>query len=141
METNQQNPMLQRIVLELRKLFADGGIKAELITESEQNYVLFQQLETSGGAKGLPTTTDVLVGVPPGYPASPIDMPALPLNSPLSPHVVGGSNPQHTVIVRGEQWRFLSFHPYGGAGAPVWTPSKHGFHDYYQHLYTWLQKI
>ena len=141
MEVNQINPVHQRIRQELQKLFDAGGIKAELIIEGGQDYVLFHQLETSGGEKALPTSADVLVAVPPGYPASPLDMPALPLNSPLAPHVVGGSNPQHTVNFQGSQWRFLSFHPYSGAGAPMWAPTKHGFHDYYQHLFTWLNKI
>jgi hypothetical protein len=141
METNQNNPVHQRIRQELQKLSDAGGIQAELIKEGAQDYVLFHQLETSGGTKGLPVFTDVLVTVPAGYPASPLDMPALPLNSPLAPYVVGGSNPQHTVNFQGSQWRFLSFHPYNGAGAPMWTPTKHGFHDYYQHLFTWLQKI
>lgn len=141
MEINLNNPVHERIRKELQRLFDAGGIEAELIAEEGQDYVLFHQLETSGGVKGLPISTDVLVTVPPGYPASPLDMPALPLDSPLVPYVVGGSNPQNTVNFQGRQWRFLSFHPYNGAGAPMWMPTKHGFHDYYQHLFTWLQKI
>jgi hypothetical protein len=141
MDNNQTNLIHQRICMELIKLKEAGGINAELVTEENHDYVIFHDLETSGGAKGLPIVTDVLVAVPAGFPASQIDMPALLFNSPLIPFVVGGSNPQNTVTVRGNKWRFLSFHPYSGQGAPNWNPNKHGFHDYYQHLYTWLNRI
>lgn len=103
--------------------------------------MLYYDLKTSGGAKKLPEVTDVLVAVPEGYPAALIDMPALHVESSLIPFVVGGNNPQNIVTVAGRDWRFLSFHPYSGDGAPNWNPHKHGFHDYYQRLYTWLNKI
>ncbi len=141
MENNQKDLTRKRVRQELQTLQSAGAIKAELITENDLDFVVYYNLETSGGPKNLPAFTDVAVSVPAGYPTSQIDMPALELNSPLAPFVIGGSNPQTTVLVKGRQWRFLSFHPYNGQGAPNWNPNKHGFHDYYQHLYTWLNKI
>jgi hypothetical protein len=141
MENSQKELIRQRIREELKKLLEAGGIRAELASEGDQDYVIYYSLETSGGLKDLPTVTDVLVAVPGGYPSAPIDMPALPVGSRLANLVVGGSNPQTIVTFQNTQWRFLSFHPYGGKGAPSWNPNKHGFHDYYQHLYTWLHRI
>jgi hypothetical protein len=141
MENDQKELIRSRIRQELQMLELAGGIHAELISENNLDFVIYYNLETSGGSKNLPAFTDVVVAVPAGYPNSQIDMPGLEFNSPLAPFVIGGSNPQTTVSVKGKQWRFLSFHPYNGQGAPIWNPNKHGFHDYYQHLYTWLNKI
>lgn len=129
-----------RIQDELRKLTERSNIEVHLIQQGGY-YVLYKGMETSGGAKGLPTLTDVLVPVPSGYPASQIDMPALPADSPLIPHVVGGSNPQQTLHVNGQQWRVLSYHPYANGGGPPWNPMQHGFHDYYTHIHTWLHRL
>jgi hypothetical protein len=141
MENDVRTVIRQRVQIELDLLSKTGNIQAELVSEGEQDYVLFKDLETSGGLKELPVSTSVLVPVPAGYPSSPIDMPAIPSSSILIPHLVGGSNPQGFVSCLGQSWSLLSFHPYSGTGAPNWNPNKHGFHNYYQHLYTWLHKI
>jgi hypothetical protein len=138
MENDTKEIARKRVRAELEKLLEVGGIKAELVTEGDVDYVIYYNLETAGASKNLPTTTDVLVAVPGGYPAARIDMPALLMDSPLAKVVVGSSNPQNIVNFQGKQWRFLSYHPYDGDKGPNWTPTKHGFHDYYQHLYTWL---
>jgi hypothetical protein len=141
MENSEKELIRTRIKEELNQLLASGGIKADLITEGIQDFVIYYALEASGGSVSLPDTTSVVVTVPQGYPATQPDMPALPSNSPLIPHVVGGSNPQGIVSVLGQQWRLLSYHPYNGQDGPTWNPNKHGFHDYYQHLYAWLHKL
>ena len=141
MENNQKEFQRKRIQEELNDLFNAGDIKADLVIEENQDYVIYFDLETSGGTKNLPAKTNVIVPVPNGYPSAPIDMPALPVNSPLIKLVVGSSNPQGIITVMGIQWQLLSFHPYNGQFGPQWNPNKHGFHDYYQHLYTWLHKI
>ncbi len=141
MENNPKELVGQRIREELRRLSEGSDIKAKLISEGDKDYVIYYDLETSGGLKGLPAKTDVLVLVPDGYPSSLIDMPALPLKSALIPLVAGGLNPQAIVTFQDQEWRFLSFHPYASEGGPVWNPNKHGFHDCYQHLYSWLHKV
>lgn len=133
-------PHFLRVQDELRRLMDRSSIQATLIAEGS-GYVLYHSLETSGAAKGLPSTTDVLVPIPNGYPSSQIDMPALPDDSPLIPFVVGGSNPQGTITVNGRTWKILSYHPYNGGGGPPWNFMTHGFHDYYNHLYTWLHRL
>jgi hypothetical protein len=129
-----------RVQDELRRLMERSSIQATLIPEGS-GYVLYHLLETSGAIKGLPTNTDVLVPIPNGYPSSQIDMPALPDDSPLIPFVVGGSNPQATITVDERTWKILSYHPYNGGGGPPWNFMIHGFHDYYNHLYTWLHRL
>jgi hypothetical protein len=141
MENDPKELVRHRIREELRRLSEGTDIKAELISENDQDYVIYHDLETSGGSKDLPAKTDVLVAVPEGYPSSLIDMPALPLKSALVSLVAGGLNPQAIVTFQGQEWRFLSFHPYTSVGGPSWNPIKHGFHDYYQHLYSWLHKV
>ena len=117
-----------------------SNIQATLITEGS-GYVLYRSIEVNGTVKGLLNQTDILVPIPNGYPSSQIDMPALPSDSPLIPFVVGGSNPQGTITVDGRTWTILSYHPYNGGGGPPWNFMIHGFHDYYNHLYTWLHRL
>lgn len=131
---------VQRIRQELQ-LLAKRGFHAELHQANSAYFVLYPAVETDGASRGLPSTVDVLVPVPAGYPASYIDMPALETTSRLVPHVVGGSNPQSEVVVNGRQWKVLSYHPYLNGGGPPWNPAQHGFHDYYTHLYTWLHRL
>lgn len=139
METNEPAHIL-RIRDELRRLNEKSNIEAALVRNGS-DFVIFRSLQTAGGKKNLPTTTDVIVPVPAGYPASAIDMPALPENSPLIPHVVGGSNPQGTINVLGQNWKILSYHPYNGGGGPPWNPMIHGYHDYYHQLFTWFHQL
>lgn len=141
MENEQRKIVRMRVQQELEWLKERSGIDAELITVDSQDFVIYRQLETSGGLKNLPTHVDVIVSVPNNYPTALLDMPALEIGCALTPYVVGGLNPQHVIKALNKDWRFLSFHPYSGQGSPAWNPNKHGFHDYYQHLVTWLKKI
>lgn len=129
---------IQRIRAELQ-LLSEKGIQAELV-RGNQDFVLYRSIETSGKALILPERTDVLVPVPAGYPASMIDMPALPKDSPLITRVIG-SNIQGEHLVNGILWGLCSYHPYNGGGGPPWNPMMHGFHDYYNHIYFWLNKL
>jgi hypothetical protein len=136
---DQKSLKVQRILQEIRWLSERSNIIAEYVDEGI-GYVLYYSIETSG-TNNLPKTTDVLVPVPNGYPAQQIDMPALPVDSPLVPRVVGGANPQSTVVVKGRTWVILSYHPYANGGGPPWNPTMHGFHDYYNHIFTWLHRL
>src|SRR5258705_10092567 len=121
MESNPGKPLyVQRILGEIEWVNQNTSCKASLIAEGGKEYVLYEGIETSGKSKGLPEQTPVLALVPDGYPSPQIDMPALPLDSPLLTHVVGSSNLQGIVNVGGRQWRFLSFHPYAKGGGPEW---------------------
>jgi len=120
---------------------AGSAIVATLVKQGSNYFVKYHSVPTNGKALGLPETVDVLVPVPDGYATSPIDMPALPVDSPLITRVVGGSNPQGIVEADGRQWRILSYHPYANGGGPPWNPGKHGFHDYFHHIYIWLHRL
>jgi hypothetical protein len=130
---------IQRIRQELQILKDKGDFEVEIMQEGDHYYVLYKDVKTGGSKKGLPVTTNVLVPVPQGYPSSLIDMPALPSNSPLIGHVAGAV--QQHLNVGGIQWSVLSYHPYTNGGGPPWNPLKHGFHDYYNHVFTWLHNL
>ncbi len=130
-----------RIRKELEWLKERSNFEAVLIKEGGNYFVLYPGVTTAGKINGLPETVDVLVPVPPGYPTSAIDMPALPSDSKLIAHVFGGSNPQGTIAASGRQWRILSYHPYNGGGAAAWNPMLHGFHDYYHQIFIWLHNL
>ncbi len=135
---DKESLVILRIREELDKL-ARKGVQAELVRNG-QDFVMYRSIATSGKTLNLPETTDVLVPVPSGYPASMIDMPALPKESPLITRVIG-SNIQSWYSVEGKVWGTCSYHPYNGGGGPPWNPVIHGFHDYYNHLYFWLHKL
>lgn len=139
METEPE--FVPRIKSELSRLMTGSGIVATLLKEGSNYFVKYSAVPTSGKAVGLPELVDVLVPVPGGYATAQIDMPALPIDSSLIPHVVGGSNPQAVVTADDREWRVLSYHPYANGGGPPWNPAKHGFHDYYNHIYTWLHRL
>lgn len=132
---------IPRIQDELRRLIEGSEIAATLLKDGSCYFIKYHAVPTSGAKLGLPGATDVLVPVPDSYPTANIDMPALPLGSPLIPHVVGGSNPQGLRNVDGCNWQVLSYHPYANGGGPPWNPMIHGFHDYYNHVYTWLHRL
>lgn len=134
-------PYIERIRREVQWVNDNTSTRATFIEEGGIEYVLYEGIKTSGKSKNLPEESDVLVQVSGGYPASQIDMPALPLDSQLLSHVVGSTNLQNIVTVKDRQWRFLSFHPYANGGGPPWDASKHGFHDYYNQLYVWLHRL
>ena len=125
-----------RIEHELAALH-DGGQSAELIVDGRP-VVLYRDVPTGGAPLGLPATTDVVVPVPNGYPASLIDLAGLPVGSPLLPHLKGGQRNQGVLAVAGRQWQLASYHPHNGGGGPPWDQTRHGFHTYIDHLIAWL---
>ena len=130
---------VERIRAELAAL-REGGQLAELI-ESGRPVVLYRNFPTSGANVGLPDSTDVVVPVPPGYPAPAIDLAGLPVGSPFLPRVVGGGNNQGIIEADGRQWQLASYHPHNGGGGPPWDQTKHGFHTYFDHLVAWLYHL
>ena len=126
----------ERVERELGAL-REGGQSAELI-EGGHAVVLYRSIPTDGARLGLSEVTDVIVPVPPGYPAALIDLAGLPVGSPLIPHVKGGQANHGILDVDGRKWRLLSYHPHTGGGGPTWDQTKHGFHTYLDHLIAWL---
>jgi hypothetical protein len=129
----------ERIERELA-LLRDGGQIAELI-ETGRAVVLYRNVPTIGAKLGLPTVTDVVVPVPPGYAASAIDLAGLPVGSALLSRLKGGKNNQGRVTADGREWQLASYHPHNGGGGPPWDQTKHGFHTYLDHLVAWLHQI
>lgn len=129
----------ERIERELLKL-KEGGQVAELLTNSRA-VVLYRAVPTDGARFGLPPTTDVVVPVPPGYPAAMIDLAGLPVGSPLLPKLKGGNNNQGVVSVDNRSFQLASYHPHNGGGGPPWDQTKHGFHTYLDQLIAWLHRI
>lgn len=130
----------ERIERELAAL-KEGGQVAALHIVGSSAFVLYCDVPTGGGSCGLPTSTDVIVPVPPGYAASPIDLAGLPHDSPLLPRLKGGQNNQGIHEVVGRKWQLASYHPHNGGGGPPWDQMKHGFHTYVDHLIAWLHRI
>ena len=131
----------ERIDRELN-ILREGGQDTELILPSGQSaYVLYRNVPTGGTLRGLPSSTDIVVPVPPGYPAALIDLAALPVNSPFLPLVKGGQNSQGVCSVCGRDWQLASYHPHQGGGGPPWDQMEHGFHTYFDHLISWLDRI
>jgi len=92
---------------------------------------------------GLPSTlgvsaSDVLVLVPGGYAQSMIDGAYLPQGSPLIGVVKGQPQPQCAIAADGGTWVLISYHPHNGGGAPLWDPTRHGFHTYLDEVVSWL---
>jgi hypothetical protein len=129
----------ERIELEL-KLLRAGGQQAELLNEGRP-VVLYRAVPTAGAPLGLPGATDVVVPVPPGYPASYIDLAGLPVGSPLLQRVRGGQSNQGVITADSRQWQLASYHPHNGGGGPPWDQTKHGFHTYLDDLLSWLHKL
>jgi hypothetical protein len=130
----------ERIARELGLLQAGGQI-AEVVSDSGRMFVLYRNIPTSGGRFNLPEVTDVIVPVPPGYPASHIDLAGLPIGSPFLARVRGGQNNQGVVDINGQRWQLASYHPHNGGGGPPWDQLRHGFHTYIDHLIAWLHKL
>ena len=128
-----------RIRRELERL-ADGGQAAEYHPSNRES-VIYRAVPTGGAARGLPSVIDVLVPVPGGYPASMIDLAALPLGSPFLSLVKGGNNNQGVVQVADAQWQLASYHPHNNGGGPPWDQMKHGFHTYFDELIAWLANL
>lgn len=130
----------ERIERELARL-RDGGQLAEYVP-TPREVVLYRSVPTAGGRRGLPVATDVVVPVPPGYPAAMIDLAGLPVDSPLLPLLKGGQNNQGTIVgLDGRTWQLASYHPHNGGGGTPWNQNKHGFHTYLDHLIAWLDRL
>ena len=131
---------LERIERELAVL-QEGGQKTDLIVDGASGFVLYREVPTAGTQHGLPSSTDVIVPVPSGYPGSLIDLAGLPVGSPFLARVKGGENSQGIHSVDNRQWQVASYHPHNGGGGPPWDQNKHGFHTYIDHLISWLDRI
>ncbi|MES2464807.1 MAG: E2/UBC family protein, partial [Armatimonadota bacterium] len=130
----------ERVERELSAL-NDGGLAAAIVPSSVGDCVLYRGVPTRGASRALPERTDVLVVIPPGYPASMIDLAGLPAGSPLAAHVAGAQNVQGQVTADGRDWSRASYHPHANGGGPPWDPTSHGFHTYYDHLLAWLARL
>lgn len=130
----------ERIEREL-SLLREGGQSADLIIRGDQGFVLYYKVPANGTLHGLPSSTDVIVPVPNGYPGAPIDLAGLPVGSPFLAFVKGGQNNQGIHSINDCQWQLASYHPHGGGGGPPWDQNKHGFHTYFDHLIAWLDRI
>jgi hypothetical protein len=130
----------ERIERELAILLL-GGQVAELITANGRTLVLYRNVPTAGARFGLPEGADVVVPVPPGYPAALIDLAGLSVGSPFLPRVKGGQNNQGILDADGRQWQLASYHPHNGGGGPPWDQMRHGFHTYIDHLIAWLDRL
>lgn len=131
---------VERIERELA-LLRQGGQECALFAEAPRPSVLYRQLPTSGRIIGLPDFADVIVPVPSGHPAPPIDLAGLEVGSPFLARVRGGQNNQGIIVVDGRQWQLASYHPHNNGGGPPYDMLKHGFHTYVDHLLAWLDKL
>jgi hypothetical protein len=129
----------ERINRELGSL-REGGQTVEYHSDGRP-VVVYHDVPTGGLRFGLPEVTDVLVPVPPGYPATLIDLAGLPVGSPFLPLVKGGANNQGILTVCGRTWQLASYHPHNGGGGAPWNQNKHGFHTYLDHLIAWLNRL
>jgi hypothetical protein len=129
----------ERILLELA-ILQEGNQLAELVSNG-RDFVIYRNVPTAGARFGLPESTDVIVPVPSGYPASHIDLAGLPAGSPLLPRTPGGQNNQGIVQAAGANWQLASYHPHNGGGGPPWDQMRHGFHTYLDHLLSWLERL
>jgi E2/UBC family protein E len=125
----------ERIEKELQKL-RDGGRKVTFV-ESPPS-VIYHDLPCIADHSPI-GTTDVMVRVPSGYAASPIDYACLPAGSLLIGRVKG--SPQQVIAADGRSWQQISYHPHGNGGGPAWNPQQHGFHTYMDELLTWLANV
>lgn len=129
----------ERILRELA-ILREGNQITELVSNG-RDFVIYRNVPTAGARFGLPEATDVIVPVPSGYPASPIDLAGLPAGSPLLPRTPGGQNSQGLIQVSGTNWQLASYHPHNNGGGPPWDQMRHGFHTYFDHLLSWLERL
>jgi hypothetical protein len=123
-----------RIERELHTLRA-GGADVTVASESTPA-VVYHGLRTKPSHPVA--ATDVLVTVPGGYPAVPLDGAYLPEGSPLLGRVPGSPQGSY-VTASGRRWQLVSYHPHNGGGGPPWDKDAHGFHTYYDYLLAWLR--
>jgi hypothetical protein len=138
-----------RVGLELARLH-EGGQSTSLmdgtLNGESRSFICYHSVpvlnEAHHGRPELPASTEVIVPVPSGYPASMIDLAGLPQGSPLLPLVRGGLNPQGIVLTAdGRTWQLASYHPHNGGGGPPWDQLRHGFDTYLDHLLSWLARL
>lgn len=129
----------ERILRELT-ILQEGNQKVQLVSAG-RDYVLYRDIPTAGLRFSLPTSADVIVPVPNGYPAAPIDLAGLPAGSPLLGRVKGGQNNQGVVHADGRTWQLASYHPHNNGGGGPWDQMRHGFHTYIDHLLSWLERL
>jgi len=129
----------ERIERELAMLL-EGGQSASIVGGAP-TCVLYRGVPIRGTSSLANENVDVVVPVPNGYPASPIDLAGLPVGSPLLNRVAGGGNSQGVIDADGRQWQLASYHPHSNGGGPPWDQMRHGFHTYLDHLIAWLAKL
>ncbi|MDD5141786.1 MAG: E2/UBC family protein [Verrucomicrobiales bacterium] len=122
-----------RIEHELAQL-RENGVNVTLLAEPVPAVVYIGMPVKPGHPAG---SSDVLVKVPGGYPATFIDCAYLPEGSPLQGRVPGAF--QGIETIGGRRWQHVSIHPYTGNGA-VWDKDRHGFHTYFDEMLSWLNK-
>lgn len=122
-----------RIAQEVQRIL-DGGAQVQRLGAPD-NALVYQGMPVLGKPDLAPV--DVLVQIPPGYPAQMIDYAALPVDSPLIGRVKGAA--QDVFTSGGRQWRRISYHPHGNGGAGPWNPQEHGFDTYYAEVLSWLE--
>lgn len=132
--------MLRERILRELTILREGNQVADLVSNG-RDFVIYRNVPTGGARKALPTTTDVIVPVPAGYPGAPIDLAGLPQGSPLLIHLRGGQNNQGVVQADGTSWQLASYHPHQNGGAGPWDQTRHGFHTYFDSLLAWLEKV
>jgi hypothetical protein len=132
--------IVERIERELAQLQI-GGLHAQLLLQASRPVVLYRDVPTGGAELGLPSSIDVVVPVPAGHPAAPIDLAGLPIGSPFLARVRGGQNNQGAVTADGRHWQLASYHPHSNGGGPPYNPQLHGFHTYFDQLVAWLHRL
>lgn len=126
----------ERVERELA-ILAEGNIKATYIP-APINAVIYHGLRAK--LDGQTLVTDVLVPIPPGYPAQYIDWVYLPEGSQLLGHLPGSPQDQR-VEALGTRWQQVSYHPHNGGGGAPWNPGVHGFHTYLGEVMSWLNFV
>lgn len=136
--------MRKRIELELAQL-REGGQEATLVPcqsgSASGLCVIYLGVPTAGADFNLPTTADVVVPVPSGYPGSTIDLAGFREKSPFLGKVEGNIDAHGFLVTEGQRWQLVSYHPHTGAGGPPWDQMSHGFHTYFTELVIWLAKL
>lgn len=122
-----------RIEAEIASL-REGGQEVEYLPGPPQA-VIYRALEVRN-QPGL-KQTDVLLMIPPGYPAAMLDHAWLPAESVLLGRVKGAV--QGEVNMDGRLWRQVSYHPHAGGGNAPWDPNRFGIHTYLGDIISWLE--
>lgn len=117
-----------RVERELQ-LLREGGAKVTLL--QGENAAIYHAVPAGDGSE-----TDVLVTIPPSYPARMLDNAYLPEGSPLLKTAPGAE--QDVAEFGGRKWRKKSVHPHTGKSNTPWDQNVHGLHTYYGEILSWL---